>query len=100
MHRADLFAFGYVLYEAVTGRQAFAGKSVPDTLSRIVHEEPAPIVEVNESSPFELQRIARKCLSKQRAKRYQSAGSTICRRSERRWSYRADRRLTTVPPRR
>ena len=39
-HRADLFAFGCVLWEMVTGRRAFAGKSVPHTLHKILDEEP------------------------------------------------------------
>ena len=76
-HRADLFAFGSVLYESVTGRQAFAGKSIPDTLSRILHDEPGPLVEVDESLPFELQRIVKKCLAKERAKRYQTVGDLV-----------------------
>ena len=75
--RADLFAFGSVLYESLTGRRAFAGKSIPDTLSRILHDEPGPLVEVDASLPFELQRIVKKCLAKQRSKRYQGAGELV-----------------------
>ncbi len=73
-HRADLFAFGSVLYESIVGRQPFAGKSIPDTLSRILLDEPESLVEVDESLPFELRRIVNKCLAKEAAKRYQAAG--------------------------
>ncbi|MCZ6737275.1 MAG: serine/threonine-protein kinase, partial [Actinobacteria bacterium] len=73
-HRADLFAFGAVLYETVTGRRAFAGKNVHDTLNRIISDDPAPVVEINESLPAELHRIVRKALAKDVGRRYQAAG--------------------------
>ena len=76
-HRVDLFAFGAVLYETVTGRRAFAGKNVHDTLSRIISDDPAPVVEINESLPAELHRIVKKCLAKERAKRYQTVGDLV-----------------------
>ena len=76
-HRADLFAFGCVLYEMASGQRAFAGKSIPDTFSRILHDESRPLVEVDESLPFELQRIVKKCLAKERAKRYQAVGDLV-----------------------
>jgi len=75
--RSDLFAFGAVLYESVTGRRAFAGKSIPDTLSRILHDDPGPLAEVDASLPFELQRIVKKSLAKEPAKRYQAAGELV-----------------------
>ena len=40
-HRSDIFSFGCVLYEAVTGARAFAGTSAVDTLHRIIHSDPA-----------------------------------------------------------
>ena len=72
-HRADLFAFGSVLYEMVTGRRAFAGESVVQTLSKIAHEEPAPLSEIVATSPPDLQRIVGKCLAKHPGRRYQHA---------------------------
>ena len=71
--RADLFAFGAVLYEMATGRRAFAGESVVQTLSKIAHEEPEAVSQVVETSPAELARIVRKCLAKKRDRRYQDA---------------------------
>jgi len=71
--RADLFSLGCVIYEMVTGCRAFAGKSIPDTLSQVLHEEPARLRDLGTNIPAELQRIVRKCLTKERARRYQHA---------------------------
>ena len=67
-HRADLFAFGCVLYEMATGRQPFAGKNVYDTIGRIVSDEPAAVSEIDPSLPAQLQWIVRKCLAKEPAR--------------------------------
>ena len=76
-HRADLFAFGCVLYEMAAGRQAFGGKNVHETLAQILSDEPLAIGEIDRSSPMELQRIVRKSLAKEPAKRYQTAGDLV-----------------------
>ncbi len=76
-HRADLFAFGCLLYEMVTGRQAFGGKNVHETLAHILSDEPPAIGEIDRSLPIELQRIVRKALAKEPAKRYQTAGDLV-----------------------
>ncbi|HJQ39046.1 MAG TPA: protein kinase, partial [Thermoanaerobaculia bacterium] len=65
--RADVFAFGCILYEAISGRRAFEAESFVDTLYKIVHEAPAPL-----DAPPELQRIIDRCLAKNRDARYQS----------------------------
>ena len=65
--RADLFAFGCILYEAIAGRRAFEAESFVDTLYKIVHEDPAPF-----DAPPELERIVQRCLAKNRDERYQS----------------------------
>ena len=75
--RTDLFAYGAVLYEMVTGRRAFAGESVVQTLSKIAHEEPTPLSEARTESPAELQRIVGKCLAKAPARRYQHADDVV-----------------------
>jgi serine/threonine-protein kinase len=72
-HRADLFAFGCVLYGMVTGRQAFSGKNVHETLGKILSAEPAAVAEIDDSLPAELQRIIRKVLAKDVDRRYQTA---------------------------
>jgi TRAP transporter TAXI family solute receptor len=71
--RSDLFAFGSILYEMVTGRPPFRGKSTTDTLSAIVRDEPIPPLQLNRHVPQELERIIRKCLEKDPGDRYQHA---------------------------
>jgi TolB-like protein len=71
--RADIFALGCVLYEMVTGRRAFAGATVTETLTAILT---APVAEVSASgtdAPPELGRIIARSLEKQPGQRFQSA---------------------------
>lgn len=72
-HRSDLFSLGVVLYEMATGRLPFAGSSTSETLDRILHSQPEAIARFNYDVPAELERIVRKCLEKERERRYQSA---------------------------
>ena len=55
--RADIFAFGCVLYEMVSGRRAFSGETLLDTLHAITRSEPDPLDTVAPDAPAELQRI-------------------------------------------
>jgi serine/threonine protein kinase/TolB-like protein/Tfp pilus assembly protein PilF len=70
--RADIFAFGTLLYELATGVHPFHGSSPASTIVSIVKEEPRPLTERCRSHPAELDRIVRKCLRKNREERYQS----------------------------
>jgi len=74
--RSDIFSFGCVLYEAVTGRKPFAGDSVVDILHQIVHDPAPAIADSNPNVPVELQRIIRRCLTKEQEKRYQTIRDT------------------------
>jgi serine/threonine protein kinase/Tfp pilus assembly protein PilF len=65
--RADIFSFGVMLYEMLTGRRAFAGDSVSATIAAVCDAEPEPI----EASP-EVAQIVTKCLRKRPAERYRS----------------------------
>jgi eukaryotic-like serine/threonine-protein kinase len=67
--RSDVFSFGIVLYELVTRVHPFAHDSWAETLAAILHREPRPIAI---AIPSELRRILRKCLDKDKARRYQS----------------------------
>lgn len=70
--RSDIFSFGCLLYEATTGRKPFKGDSTIDSLHKIIYEPALPITDFNPAAPPELQRIIRKCLIKEREKRYQA----------------------------
>jgi TolB-like protein/lipopolysaccharide biosynthesis regulator YciM len=69
--RSDIFSFGAVVYEMVSGRQPFAAESAAATLSAILTQEAAPLARYAADVPEELQRIVRKCLEKDRERRYQ-----------------------------
>ena len=71
-HRSDIFSFGAMLYEALTGTRPFGGTSAVDTLHQIIHDQPAPLSASAPSAPAEAQRIVRKCLAKSADERYQS----------------------------
>jgi eukaryotic-like serine/threonine-protein kinase len=72
-HRSDLFSLGVLLYEMATGRSPFAGTNTSETLDRILHSQPEAIARLNYDAPTEFERIVRKCLEKERERRYQSA---------------------------
>ena len=71
-HRSDIFSFGCILFEAITGRRAFAGADTIDTLNKIIREPAPPIASFNPSAPADLQRIVRRCLAKDPEQRYQN----------------------------
>jgi serine/threonine protein kinase/tetratricopeptide (TPR) repeat protein len=71
--RSDIFSFGAVLYEMISGRQPFAAESAAATYSAILTLEPPPLARYAAAVPAEMQRIVRKCLEKDREDRYQSA---------------------------
>ncbi len=76
-HRADLFAFGCVLYELATGKRSFAGRSLVETLQLLAHEQPTSLDSLNSDLPAELQRILDKCLAKEADHRYQGGRDLV-----------------------
>jgi Tol biopolymer transport system component/serine/threonine protein kinase len=70
--RSDIFSFGALLYEMVTGRRAFQGDSRLSTLTAILREEPKPAGQVVEGLPRELERIIARCLRKDLGRRFQA----------------------------
>jgi serine/threonine-protein kinase len=70
--RTDIFSFGAVIYEMITGRQPFAADTAAATASAILTREPLPLTRFAPEVPSELERIVRKCLEKDREERYQS----------------------------
>jgi serine/threonine protein kinase/Tfp pilus assembly protein PilF len=71
--RSDLFSLGVVIYEMLTGRLPFDGSSTTEIIDSIIHKEPIAIARFNYDVPPELERIGRKCLEKDRQRRYQTA---------------------------
>jgi two-component system LytT family response regulator len=72
-HRADLFSLGVVLYEMATARLPFPGATPSETMARILGSQPEAIARFNYDVPESLDRVVRKCLEKDRERRYQSA---------------------------
>ncbi|MEO7659188.1 MAG: protein kinase [Pyrinomonadaceae bacterium] len=70
--RSDVFSFGIVLYEMLTGHVPFTGETMTDVLSSIISIEPQPITTLAPHLPKELQRIVQKTLRKKRDLRYQT----------------------------
>jgi eukaryotic-like serine/threonine-protein kinase len=66
--RSDIFSFGAVLYELVTGRRAFRGEDMVSTLASILRDEPAPA-----DAPAQLQSVIARCLRKHASDRFQTA---------------------------
>ena len=69
--RSDIFSFGSVLYEMVTGRRAFEGATKISTLSAILHKEPQAASEISPAVPVELEKIIARCLRKDPERRAQ-----------------------------
>jgi serine/threonine-protein kinase len=70
--RSDIFSLGSVIYELITGRQAFEGGTSSDVIAEILKVEPPPPVEFAPDLPYEVERIVSKALRKDRETRYQS----------------------------
>ncbi len=70
--RSDVFSFGAVLYEMVTGRKAFARDSPSATIAAVLRDEPDPAARVVGNVPGELDRVIHRCLRKDPARRFQS----------------------------
>ena len=70
--RSDIFSFGLVLYEMLSGQRAFEGTTLLSIMAAILHKEPRPLREVNPTIPVELERIVARCLRKDPGARFES----------------------------
>jgi serine/threonine-protein kinase len=70
-HRADIFSFGVVLYEILSGRKAFQGDSFATTLYKILQDVPEPLQNIDASLPHEVVRLVEKSIAKLKEERYQ-----------------------------
>ncbi|MBV9744151.1 MAG: serine/threonine protein kinase [Acidobacteriia bacterium] len=71
--RSDIFSFGAVFYEMITGRRAFEGDSQASVLASILKDQPPPITERQPGVPRAVARVVKKCLEKKPDDRWQSA---------------------------
>ena len=88
--RTDIFAFGCVLYELLTGKRAFEGKSASTVMASVLAMTPQPIGELIPLTPPALERIVSRCLAKDPDERWQTIRDVArscagCRRAARRW---------------
>ena len=72
-HRSDLFSLGVVLYEMCAGRLPFDGENSQQVIAKILSSQPEAVARFNYEVPEGLDRLIRKCLEKERTRRYQSA---------------------------
>ncbi|MDQ3756088.1 MAG: protein kinase, partial [Acidobacteriota bacterium] len=72
-HRSDIFSFGVVLYEMLSGRRAFKGESAVETLNAILTEDPADLSTTDSQVAPGVGRVVRHCLEKNPEQRFQSA---------------------------
>ena len=71
--RSDIFSFGAILYEMISGKRAFHGETAADTMSAILKEDPAELNETNRNVSPALERIVQHCLEKNPEARFHSA---------------------------
>ena len=71
--RTDIFAFGAVVYEMVTGRKAFEGQSQASVIAAILEHDPPPMSSLQRMAPPALDRAMKKCLAKDPEERWQNA---------------------------
>ncbi len=72
-HRSDLFAFGSILYEMLSGTRPFRGETSAETMTAILREEPPDLIATHPEMPPAVDRIVRHCLEKSPEERFQSA---------------------------
>jgi eukaryotic-like serine/threonine-protein kinase len=71
--RTDIFAFGAMVYEMVTGKKVFDGKNSASVMAKILESDPPPMSSLQPMTPPALDRVVRKCLAKDPEKRWQGA---------------------------
>ncbi len=99
--RSDIFSFGAVLHEMITGRVAFAGDSFLDIASAVIRETQKPLSDAGRDVPSELERIVARCLRKDPDRRFQTAADLKVALDELREETESGERSPAVPaPRR
>ena len=94
--RTDIFAFGAVLYEMLTGKKAFEGKTHASVSAAIMSSDPTPISALQPLTPPALDRVVATCLAKDPDERWQSAGDLL---RELKWIAEAGMQVSGAAPR-
>jgi eukaryotic-like serine/threonine-protein kinase len=94
--RSDIFSFGALLYEMVTGTRAFAGTSTGDTLNAVIRAQPKLPTQLVPALPRELERLILRCLRKKPARRFQYMADVMVDLQE--IKEESDSGVTTQPP--
>jgi predicted Ser/Thr protein kinase len=103
--RSDIFSFGVVLYEMLTGRRPFDGDTTTAILSAVIADEPVPVTVLRPELSEDLRRIIHKCLRKEPELRYQDTGELLAelkvqrRRLEFSQAVERTQHLAPAPPR-
>src|SRR5579883_632428 len=92
--RSDIFSLGAVLYEIVTGKRAFEGKSNLSVASAILEKDPEPIGQINPLSPLSLDHAVHRCLAKDPEDRWQTARDLA---GELKWIAESSSQMSAVP---
>ena len=92
--RTDIFAFGAVVYEMVTGKKAFAGKSQASLIGAILKDDPPPMSSLQPITPPDLDRVVQTCLEKDPDERWQTAHDV---KKQLTWIAEARSQVRTVP---
>jgi len=92
--RADIFAFGAVVYEMATGKKAFEGQSSASVMAKILEADPPSMMSLQPMTPPQLDRVVKTCLSKAPDERWQTA-SDLCR--ELKWMAQGSSQITSLP---
>ncbi len=97
--RSDIFSFGAVLYEMVTGRPAFHGESTAATLAAVLNRDPDPPSRTAPQVPKELERIIQRCLRKDPSRRFQHMSDVKVMLAEVREESKSETQLVQEPAR-
>ncbi len=71
--RSDIFAFGAILHEMLTGQRAFQKSTTADTIGAILHQDPPSVSQISPNTPVAVERVVHRCLEKNPEQRFQSA---------------------------
>lgn len=75
--RSDIFSFGSVFYEMLSGNRAFDGPPTASLLAAVLRDEPKPLSELKRDIPPEVRQIVKRCLKKDPAARYASGQNSL-----------------------